>query len=448
MNHTSMGFEAQGTLDEVQAPTPKAVKRVAFASLVGTFIEFYDYFIYGAAAALVFPKLFFSNLSPTVATVVSFATLGVAFITRPLGAVLFGHFGDTIGRKVMLLASLLIMGLSTVAIGLLPTYEAIGITAPILLVVLRLVQGLAVGGEWGGATTMIIEYAPPEKRGFYGTFVQLGNAFGVLFSTGAFALASMLPEDAFFSWGWRVPFVASLLLLSIGIFIRLRIEEPPAFVKMKAERKEKSLPLKEVLQRFPRQVLLAAGLRMSETVMGYMAITYILQYTTKELGMPRDKMLLGVMLSAAVGIVSFPLWGMLSDRVGRKAVFVLGSLVACAFAFPLFWLLDSKNVVAIYIAFCMCYSGLVGAMYGIEPAYLSEMFPTDIRYTGVSLGSQLTGVVGGMTPAIATVLLAWADGRTWPISVFIIICSLITLWCTLQVGETKHRDLNQKDGWH
>ncbi|MNG78058.1 Inner membrane metabolite transport protein YhjE [compost metagenome] len=434
-------------VEESSTPTQGDVKRVAFASLIGTTIEFYDYFIYGAAAALVFPQLFFSNLSPVMASVVSFATLGVAFITRPIGAILFGHYGDTLGRKAMLLASLLIMGLSTVAIGLLPTYETVGILAPILLVVLRLFQGLAVGGEWGGATTMIIEYAPKEKRGFYGTFVQLGNAFGVLISTGAFAIASTLPSDAFLSWGWRVPFVASALLLSVGIFIRLRIQEPPAFLKMKAERKEKSIPLKVVLTKYPRQVLLAAGLRMSETVFGYMAITYILQYCTKHLGMASDSILVGVMLSALLGVGTFPLWGILSDRIGRKNVFILGSVLAMLFSFPLFMLLDTKNLFAIYLATCICYSGLVGAMYGIEPAYLSEMFPTEIRYTGISLGSQLTGIVGGMSPMIATVLLAWAGGNSWPISLFLIGCSIVTLICALLVGETKDRDLNRPDTW-
>ncbi|CAG9183378.1 MFS transporter [Cupriavidus pinatubonensis] len=446
MNHTSVAVGTPPTVED--RTTVGAVSKVAFASMVGTTIEFYDYFIYGAAAALVFPKLFFSNMDPVLATVVSFATLGVAFVTRPIGAVIFGHFGDTIGRKAMLLASLLLMGLATVAIGLLPTYEQIGIAAPLLLVALRLIQGLAVGGEWGGATTMIVEYAPPHRRGFYGTFVQLGNAFGVLLSTGAFALVAMLPEDLFFAWGWRVPFVASLLLLSIGVFIRMRIEEPPAFKRMKEQRKEHSLPLGVVLKKYPKQVFIAAGLRVSETVIGYIAITYVLQYTTTHLGMSREHSLTGLMFAAALAVLTFPLWGMLSDRIGRRAVFLIGALSACAFAFPLFWLLDTRNIIALYLVIAVCYSGLVGAMYGLEPAYLSELFPTDIRYTGVSLGSQLTGIIGGMTPAIATLLLAWADGRTWPISLFIIICSIVTIWCTFLAGETKHRDLNQMDGWH
>ena len=233
MNNT----DSTDVLNRQEDPKGKAeISRVAFASMIGTFIEFYDYFIYGAAAALVFPHLFFTNLSPTLSTMVSFATLGVTFITRPLGAVIFGHFGDTLGRKKMLLSSLTIMGVATVIIGLLPGYESIGIAAPVLLVVIRLIQGLAVGGEWGGATTMMIEYAPPNKRGFYGTFVQLGNVFGLLLSTGAFALASLLPTDAFLSWGWRVPFLASIVLLGVGIFIRLRIQEPPIFKKMLAQR--------------------------------------------------------------------------------------------------------------------------------------------------------------------------------------------------------------------
>lgn len=444
MNQTSVSIDAEGA---ASASTAKTVSKVAFASMIGTFIEFYDYFIYGAAAALVFPKLFFSNMAPLTASIVSFATLGVAFITRPIGGVLFGHFGDTIGRKTTLIVSLLVMGGSTIAVGLLPTYASIGVGAPLLLVLLRLLQGLAVGGEWGGATTMIIEYAPRGRRGFYGTFVQLGNSLGVLFSAGAFALVSMLPHEAFMAWGWRVPFLASSILLTIGIFIRLKLEEPPAFVRMKEQQKVHSLPLKEVLQRFPKQVLIAAGLRVSETIIGYIAITYILQYGTTKLGLPGNTLLFGLMLSAVLALFTFPLWGLLSDRIGRRTVFLIGGFSACAFAFPLFWLLDTRNIAAIFLVFCVCYSGLVGTMYGLEPAYLSELFPTDIRYTGISLGAQLTGVVGGMTPAIATVLLAWAHGASWPISVFIIVGSLITIVCALLAGETSHRDLTQEDGW-
>ncbi len=426
----------------IGTPSQAVTMRTAIASLVGTFIEFYDYFIYGAAAALVFPKLFFSSMPPLTASLVSFGTLGVAFVTRPLGAVIFGHFGDTIGRKAMLVATVVIMSVSTFLIGCIPSFAAIGVMAPILLVVLRLLQGIAVGGEWGGATTMTIEFAPANRRGFYGTFVQLGNVIGVLVSTGAFALASSLPEEAFLSWGWRIPFLASIVLLFAGVYIRLSVGEPPAFIALKQRRASLALPIKDVLRRFPKQIFLAMGLRVSETVIGYIVISYVLQYATTRLGMPRSTVLLGVMLGAACGIVTFPLWGLLSDFVGRRTVFLIGAVGGCLFAFPFFWLLDTGTVTGVYLAIVVAYSVIVGAMYSIEPAYISEMFATDVRYTGVAVGSQLAAIVGGFTPAIATALLAWGNNMSWSISVFIIAASLITALCAVLVGETRHRDLD------
>lgn len=420
----------------------KQLSRVAFASLIGTFIEFYDYFIYGAAAALVFPHLFFTDLPPTVATIVSFATLGVAFITRPIGAVIFGHYGDTVGRKAMLIASVSIMGIATVVIGLLPTYETIGVAAPVLLVVIRLIQGLAVGGEWGGATTMMIEYAPKNRRGFYGTFVQLGNVLGVLCATGSFALASMLPKEIFLDWGWRAPFIASILLMAVGIFIRMKIEEPPMFKKMQAEREKTSLPIVIVFKKFPRQIFLAAGLRISESVVGYLVISYVLQYTTSNFNMPGSTILLGVMAAAASGLIAFPLWGILSDKIGRRAVFLIGAFGSCLLAWPFYWLVDSGTVWGVYLALILAYSFIVGSMYSIEPCYLSEMFSTEVRYTGVSVGSQLAGVFGGFTPMVATALVAWAGGGFWPIAWMIIISGAITGFCALGAGETMHRDLH------
>lgn len=429
------------------APAKKLAGRVAFASLIGTFIEFYDFFIYGSAAALVFPKLFFSNLPPVTASIVSFATLGAAFVTRPIGAAVFGHFGDTVGRKAMLILTVTIISLSTFVIGLLPGYAVIGSAAPIALIVVRLLQGMALGGEWGGATTMMIEYAPPNRRGFYGTFVQLGNVFGLLISTGAFALASSLPEESFLSWGWRIPFLASLLLLFVGVYIRMTIEEPPAFLRLKKEKASKVLPIRAVFARYPKEIFLAMGLRISETVLGYLVISYVLYYGTTHLGMTRTPILMGVMLGAAVGLVTFPLWGLLSDHIGRKAVFLIGSISACLFAFPFFWLLDTGNLGLMYVAIVVAYSGIVGAMYSIEPAYISEMFSTDVRYTGVSVGSQLAGIIGGFTPAIATGLAAWADGSVWPISVMIVVASLTTAICALLAGETRHRDLERPETW-
>ncbi|EWY41561.1 MFS transporter [Skermanella stibiiresistens SB22] len=435
--HTEAVADAPTSIDVDR----KTVTRVAWASFVGTFIEFYDYFIYGAAAALIFPKLFFSGLPPVTASIVSFATLGVTFITRPLGAVIFGHYGDTIGRKTMLVLSLMIMGVATFLIGLLPTYEMIGVWAPILLVTIRLLQGVAVGGEWGGATTMIIEYAPANRRGFYGTFVQLGNVFGLLTSTAAFAVASSLDEASFMSWGWRIPFLVSIVLLAVGMFIRLRIPEPPAFQRLKEKRKDTTMPLVTVFRNHPKEIFAAAGMRFSENVLGYLIISWILSYATTTLGISRQVALEGVMLAAASGIISFPLYGLLSDYIGRRAVFLFGALAACAYAFPFFWLLDTGSPELMKVALVIGYGVILASMYAIEPSYFSEMFATNVRYTGVSLGYQLASIVGGFTPMMAAGLLAWSGGASWPISLLLLAASAITALCVILVGETSQRTI-------
>lgn len=419
------------------------VVKVALASFVGTFIEFYDFFLYGAAAALIFPHLFFSDMTPTVASIVSFATLGVTFITRPLGAVIFGHYGDTIGRKKMLVLSLVIMGAATFLIGLLPTYAMIGIWAPILLVVLRLGQGIAVGGEWGGATTMIIEYAPARLRGFYGTFVQLGNVVGLLVSTGAFAIASRFDEAAFLGWGWRIPFLFSIVLLGVGIFIRLKLEEPPAFRQLKARQAEKKLPVVDVFKRFPRQILIAIGLRFGDNALGYLIISWMLSYGTTHLGASRDTVLFGVMMAAACAIVTFPLLGYLSDLIGRRAIFMGGAIVSCFFAFPFFWMLNSGSPAVLQLALIIGYAGVMAAMFAIQPCYISELFSTDVRYSGVSLGYQLASILGGFTPAVAAGLLALSGGHYWPIAIFLIVCSFVTVVATAAAGETKDRTIEE-----
>ncbi|SEQ26471.1 Major Facilitator Superfamily protein [Faunimonas pinastri] len=421
----------------------QSVAKVAFASLIGTFIEFYDYFIYGAAAALVFPKLFFSTMPPAVATIVSFATLGVTFITRPLGALIFGHYGDTVGRKAMLLLSLTIMGLSTFAIGLLPGYATLGIAAPILLVVIRLLQGVAVGGEWGGATTMIIEYAPERLRGFFGSFVQLGNVFGLLVSTGAFALVSAQPEQWFLSWGWRLPFLASLVLLLAGLFIRMKIQEPPAFERLKQENATQAMPIRVVLSRYRREILLAAGMRIGENVLGYLIISWVLSYATTRLGFSRAQVLEGVMLGAASGIVTFPLFGWLSDKLGRRAVFLFGAVGTVLYAFPFFWLMQTGSAPLLQLALVIGYGGFLAPMYALQPSYFSELFATDIRYTGVSLGCQLASIIGGFTPMVAAALLTWANNEVWPISIMLVVAGLLTAICVLMAGETYQRRITE-----
>jgi MFS family permease len=421
--------------------TPREVVRVALASFAGTFIEWYDYFIFGAAAALVFPKLIFAGMPPAVAGIVSLGTIGVTFVTRPIGAIIFGHFGDTIGRKKMLVLTLVIMGLATFCIGLLPSYQSIGVAAPILLITIRLIQGVAVGGEWGGATTMVVEYAPDGRRGFFGTVVQLGNVIGLLLSTGVFTAVASLNQDDFFAWGWRLPFLASIVLVAVGIFIRLRIQETPAFRRLQGTKKKSSLPLIKVLRQYRKEIVVVFAMRLSETVLGYLIISWILFYATSKLGVSRDAILKGLMFGTASGIVTFPLFGWLSDLWGRRTVYLFGSLGACIFSFPMLWMFNTGSPGTIQLAMVIGYGVFVASQYSLEPAYFAELFSADVRYTGVSLGAQLASIAGGFTPAIAASLVAWAGGATWPVALFLLVASALTAIGVLAAGETYHRSI-------
>jgi MFS family permease len=439
----STATSLHGSASATSKPRRDEVIKVAAASFVGTYIEWYDYFIFGAAAALIFPKLIFAGMPPAVATIVSLGTIGVTFITRPVGAVIFGHFGDTLGRKNMLVLSLMIMGAATFLIGLLPTYQSIGVASPILLITIRLLQGVAVGGEWGGATTMIIEYAPENRRGLFGTFVQLGNVTGLLTSTAAFALASSLNETAFMTWGWRVPFLVSVVLLAVGMFIRLRLQEPPAFRRLLEAKKSVALPVAKVLQQYPKEIVVVFAMRLSETVLGYLIMGWLLAYITGKLGLPRQIGLTGLILATASGVITFPLFGWLSDIWGRRPVYLFGCVGACVFAFPMLWMVDSGSTLGIWLAMIIGYGTVLAAQYALEPAYYAELFDTDVRYTGVSLGAQLASIAGGFTPAIAAIFVAWGGGATWPVALFLFIASALTTLGVLAAGETFKRDIVQ-----
>jgi MFS transporter, MHS family, shikimate and dehydroshikimate transport protein len=416
----------------------RQLRTVLGSSLLGTTIEFYDFFIYGTAAALVFPKLFFPTFSPLAGILAAYATLAIPFLTRPLGAMIFGHYGDRLGRKKMLILSLLVMGLSTFAIGLVPTYDSIGVAAPGLVILLRLVQGFALGGEWGGATTMVIEHAPRERRGFFGTFVQLGNVAGLFISTLVFAL---LPKDTLLQGGWRLPFLASIVILLVGIVIRSRVEETPVFEAMKKSEKPLPTPVLEVLRRHKKAVFLAMGMRTGEIVLGWLVIGFLLTYATKTVGFTSNDVLVAILGASAVGVVTFPLFGALSDRIGRRPVYLIGAGLAALFAFPFFWLIDSKVPALFFFAIIFGYSIALGAMFSVQPAFFSETFDTEVRYTGVSLGAQLANVIGGLTPMIATSLVAWSGGKSWPISTFLCLASLVTVGCVLATRETRGSSL-------
>lgn len=417
---------------------PSSVRKVVLASFIGTTVEWYDFFLYGTAAALVFNHLFFPTIDPHAGTMASFATYAIGFFARPVGGVVFGHFGDRIGRKSMLVTTLMLMGLATFGIGLLPTYERAGIWAPALLVALRFIQGFGVGGEWGGAVLMAVEHGHKSRRGWHASWVQAGVPAGSLLATSVFALCNRMPESSFMSWGWRVPFLLGIVLLGIGLFIRLRVMESPLFASMKQEGTPPAVPIFEVLRHHPRNVLLAMGARFAENAFFYIFTAFVLSYGSKQLHVDNATMLRGVILGSIVQFALVPAFGALSDRIGRRPVYLAGAAFLALFAFPFFMLVDTRNAALIALAIVI---GLAGhsAMYGPQAAFFSELFGTHVRYTGASLGYQLASpLAGGLAPLIAAQLLHWSDDRPWPVALYLIGMAVITLISVWLAAET-HR---------
>jgi MFS transporter, MHS family, shikimate and dehydroshikimate transport protein len=395
------------TVTRADAGKEVPVARLAIASTIGTIIEAYDFVLYGTVAALVFDKLFFPDAAPAIATLASFATFGVGFLARPVGGAIFGHYGDKVGRKKMLVLALVIMGVATVLIGALPGYDSIGIWAPILLVLLRLIQGAALGGEWGGAVLMVTEYAPKGRRGFYGSWPQIGFAGGLAISTAIiWIMSSSLSDAAFQSWGWRVPFFASALLVAVGLYIRLKIEETPAFTELQQKQQREKAPAVEVVKEHPKNLLRAIGMRFSENITFYMLITFSLSYAEDDLKISRNTMLAAIVISASLSCLVIPYWGKLTDRIGRRKVFLWGAIgsVACALAY--FPLLQTGSALVIILTFIVVTNTAHDSQYATEASYFSELFPTRIRYSGISISAQLGGVfAGAFAPLIATALL-------------------------------------------
>jgi MFS transporter, MHS family, shikimate and dehydroshikimate transport protein len=426
-------------MEPTPAPSQRSqdsILKVALASFIGTAIEWYDFFLYGTAAALVFNRLFFPSFDPLTGTMAAFATFAVGFVARPLGGVVFGHFGDKLGRKTMLSATLMIMGAATFVVGLLPTYESIGAWAPALLVFLRLLQGFGLGGEWGGAVLMAVEHAPAHRRGFYGSWPQMGAPAGLLVATAVFSYFSRLPEEQFLTWGWRVPFLLSAVLIGIGVFIRLSVAESPVFERRKQEAQQPRIPVLEALRHYPRQILLAMGARFAENGFFYIITTFVLTYGTERLQLPRTTVLNGVLVATAVHLVAIPLFGAASDRFGRRPVYLAGAAGCGLLAFPFFWLLDTQEVGLVWLAISL---GIVAhaAMYGPQASFFSELFGTRVRYSGASLGYQLASVfAGGLSPIIATALLSRFEGRSWPISVYMLGLAAVTLVSVYLSAET------------
>ncbi|MFI1000418.1 MFS transporter [Streptomyces galbus] len=436
-------------------PAPNNLKRIVAASLIGTTIEWYDFFLYGSAAALVFNKLFFPGSDPLVGTLLSFLSYAVGFAARPLGALVFGHYGDRLGRKKLLVLSLLLMGGATFAIGLLPTHASVGTAAPVLLTLLRLVQGFALGGEWGGAVLLVSEHGDARRRGFWASWPQTGAPAGQLLATGVLSLlTAVLSDDAFTSWGWRVPFLLSGVLVLVGLWIRLSVDESPVFRQALAAAEARKaargadaaekLPLVAVLRHHWRDVLVAMGARMAENISYYVITAFILVYATTSADVSKQTALNAVLIASAVHFAVIPAWGALSDRVGRRPVYLFGAAGIGLWMFPFFRLVDTASFGNLVLAVTV---GLVlhGAMYAPQAAFFSEMFGTRMRYSGASMGAQFASVAAGApAPLIATALLSDYDSST-PIALYVIAAALLTLLAVGVAKETRHRDLADVD---
>jgi len=431
----------QTTATGLQADVHKSqYAKVAFASLIGTSIEWYDYFLYGTAAALVFPKLFFPKFDPLVGTLLAFTTYTIGFIARPFAGVVFGHFGDRVGRKQMLYITLLFMGVSSTLIGCLPTYGQVGIWAPLLLTLMRICQGIGLGGEWGGAVLMAVEHAPAGRRGFFGSFPQTGAMVGGLLSVFAFWMANTHLSDAqFLQWGWRLPFLFSIVLVGVGIWIRMTIAESPAFQKIKDEKTEEKMPVLVAIKNHPKNLLLAMGMRFAENGLYYIITVFSLTYAVTALKLSRQALLPALTINYAVGLAMMPFYGWISDKIGRRAVYMWGACMCGVLSFPFFWMLD-KAPTNIYWAWAaIILIGQLGhsAMCGPQASFFAELFPAKVRYSGASLGYQLASIfAGGMALPVATGLLAWAHNKSWPVSLYMISFVVITVVSVFFSEET------------
>lgn len=418
--------------------------RVAIASFIGTTIEFFDFYAYGLAAALVLNSAFFPDLDPAAGTLAAFSTFAVAFISRPLGAALFGHFGDRIGRKTILIVSLLLMGGSTFLVGLLPGYASWGVLAPTILVILRFLQGIGLGGEWGGAALLATEHAPPGKRGFYAMFPQLGPAVGFILANLSFLAARLsMTSEQFTAWGWRIPFIASAVLILIGLYIRIKISETPVFRREMSRREAARVPLVRLFKSQPGALLLGAGVMMIQYTLFYTSTTYLLNYGTSVLEIGEIPMLTIVLLAVVVLGIATVVSSILSDRVGRRRVLFIASASAIVWALLVFPLVDTQNLFLVWLALagCLC---LMGLAYGPMAAFLPELFATRYRYSGAALAYSLGGVFGGALPPLVAVQLQ-ANFPSWTIGVFIAIIAAISLSCVFALPETRDADLDSAE---
>lgn len=417
----------------------RTIRRVVISALVGSSLEWYDFFLYGVVAGIVFNKLYFPGADPVVATMLAYATFAAGFVTRPLGGIIFGHFGDKIGRKSMLVMTLMIMGVATFLIGLIPTYEQIGMAAPLLLLLMRMLQGIGLGGEWGGAVLMAYEYAPNDKRGFYASLPQIGLAIGLCMASGVVAMLSMMMSDEqFMAWGWRVAFLLSGVMVMLGLFIRTSVPESPEFTAVKAKNAELKIPFFDLLQRYPGNVLKGMGARYIDGVFFNIFGVFSIGYLTNTVEISRTDALLGVMGAALVMVVTIPYFGRLSDRIGRTKVFMWGSLATAVSAFPGFWLMMNAggNLTLIWLAIIIPFGVLYASVYGPEAALFCDLFDAKVRYTGISFVYQFSGIfASGITPIIATALLKLGDGDPWLVCAYVAFSGLVSAACARSIGR-------------
>ena len=419
----------------------REVRKVALASLVGSTIEWYDFFLYGVVAGLVFNQLYFPSDDPTISTLLAYATFAVGFVARPFGGLVFGHFGDKVGRKTMLVLTLLIMGGATVAIGLLPTYDQIGIAAPILLLLLRVLQGIGIGGEWGGAVLMAYEFAPPNKRGFYASIPQIGLSLGLALASGTMALLTLLPDAAFMAWGWRLAFIASIGLVVVGTWIRSHVGESPEFEKEKAAHRaqDQGLPFVQMIKRYPGNIVLGMGARYIDGVFFNVFAVFSILYLTKHVGMDRTFALRTVAAAAMVMIVTIPLFGRLSDFFGQARTYAVGSALLAISVFPAFWLMSTGDPVLVVLGIVLPFGIIYPICYGPEAALFANLFDPSVRYTGVSFVYQFSGIfASGITPMIATALLAANNNDPHWLSLYVAFAGVVSMISAILLHRRRH----------
>jgi MHS family shikimate/dehydroshikimate transporter-like MFS transporter len=421
-----------------------SVKKIAIASLIGTTMEFYDFLIYGTIAALAFGPVFFPGGDPLIGLLSSYATFAVGFFARPVGGLIFGHFGDKIGRKTMLVITMMIMGIATLLIGFLPTYASVGIWAPVLLICCRIGQGLALGGEWGGAALMILESAPEGKRGVWSSVTQMGASIGMIIGTGIVAAVTQLPGDAFLVWGWRVPFWFSAILVIVGLIVRLSVKESKVYEKVKEAGHTAKVPLLELLRNQPKNIVLAAGIGATNNTTYYFVSTIAISYGVTTLGVARSVMVNALLVVSVVYLFTLPFFASLSDKYGRKTLVKWSLILSVLFAFPYFAMLQSGNFFIIALAMTLLLGVIQSMSYSTQAAFFPELFDPRYRYTGSSLAINLaTSIFGGTCPFIATAMLKWSGGATWPLSVYLIMIACMSLVCVSFINETYQSNVGE-----